>query len=170
MIVFSFLIPILFISLFIFASIKKVKIYDSFTKGAKGGLDTVLAVLPFLITVFVMTELFYVSGLSSWLIDILFPFFNLLGIPKEICPLIILKPFSGSGSLAILSDIFNSFGVDSYVSRCACAVFGSSETIFYLSAVYYSKSKEKRLTKAITISLLSTFISTIFACFICKFI
>ena len=117
-----------------------------------------------------MTELFSKSGISDKVIDFLSPFLSMLGIPKEITPLGIIKPFSGSGSLAILSDIFQKYGADGYIARCASAVFGSSETIFYVSAVYYSKSKEKRLTKPIIISLISTFISTVFACFICKFI
>ena len=93
-----------------------------------------------------------------------------MGIPAEIAPLVILKPFSGGGSLALLSEIYQNYGVDSYVSLCASAVYGSSETTFYISAVYYSKSKEKRLIKPILISLISTFISIIFVCFICKLV
>ena len=166
----SLILPILIISVFITATVKKVKIYDSFTQGAYNGLQTVFSVLPYLITVFIMTELFSASGISSAVINFISPFIKLLGIPPEITPLIILKPFSGSGSLAILSQIFTDYGVDCYISRCACAVFGSSETIFYVSAVYFSKSKEKRLTRPILISLVSTFLSTIFACFLCKFI
>lgn len=164
------ILPISFILLFIYATLKKVKVYDAFSIGAKDGLLTVLSILPYLITIFVMTELFSKSGISDKVIDFLSPFFSTLGIPEEITPLIIIKPFSGSGSLAILSDIFQKYGADSYISRCASTIFGSSETVFYVSAVYYSKSKEKRLTKPIIISLVSTFISTIFACFICKLI
>ena len=164
------ILPISFILLFIYATVKRVKVYDAFTVGVKDGLLTVVSILPYLITIFVMTELFSKSGTSDKVIDFLSPFLSMLGIPKEITPLVIIKPFSGSGSLAILSDIFQKYGADGYIARCASAVFGSSETIFYVSAVYYSKSKEKRLTKPIIISLISTFISTVFACFICKFI
>ena len=117
-----------------------------------------------------MTELFSVSGISTFVIKLLTPIFKLLKIPVEIAPIVILKPFSGSGSLAVLTDVFSTYGVDSYVARCACAVFGSSETTFYVSAVYFSKVKEKRLTHPIIISLVSTFISTVFACLICRFI
>ncbi len=166
----SLILPILIILVFVIATIKKVKIYDSFTQGAYGGLQTVFSVLPYLITVFIMTELFSASGISSAIINLISPFIKLLGIPPEITPLIILKPFSGSGSLAILSQIFTDYGVDCYISRCACAVFGSSETVFYVSAVYFSNCKEKRLTRPILISLVSTFLSTVFACFLCKFI
>ena len=166
----SLILPLCLIIVAFYASFKKVKVYDSFVKGAKNGIETVYTILPYLIAVFVLTELFTVSGLSDKFIELLSPIFKFLGIPKEITPLVILKPFSGSGSLAILTEIFQRYGADSYVSRCACAVFGSSETIFYVSAVYFSKSKEKKLTRPIIISLASTLSSTIIACFICKFI
>ena len=156
----SLVIPVILIILLVYASAKKVKVYDSFAVGAGKGLSTV----------FIMTELFRESGLSDKLTGLLSPLFKVLGIPAEIAPLVILKPFSGGGSLALLSEIYQSYGVDSYVSLCASAVYGSSETTFYISAVYYSKSKEKRLIKPILISLISTFISIIFACFICRFV
>lgn len=166
----SLFLPVCFILIFLYASFKKVKIYDSFTVGVKDGLNTVFTILPYLITVFILTELFSVSGLSTSIINLLSPIFSALGIPVEIAPLIILKPFSGSGSLAVLSNIFSQYGADGYIARCACAVFGSSETVFYVSAVYFANCKEKRLLKPILISLFATFISTVFACFICKFI
>ena len=166
----SLILPICIIFVAVYACIKKVKLYDSFVKGAKNGIDTVFTIFPYLTVVFIMTELFKVSGISDKFIKFLTPFFKFLSIPKEIAPLVILKPFSGSGSLAVLSEIFENFGADSYVSRCACAVFGSSETIFYISAVYFSRSKEKRLIRPIVISLVSTLFSTVIACFICKFI
>jgi spore maturation protein B len=166
----ALILPVCFILLFIYASVKHVKIYDTFALGAKEGLNTIFTIFPYLVTIFILTELFSASNLSNTLINFLSPFFNLLGIPKEIAPLVILKPFSGSGSLALLTEIFSLYGVDSYLSRCACAIFGSSETVFYISAVYYANVKEKRLLKPILISLFATFLSTIFACFICKFI
>ena len=164
----SLILPILLLSLTVYAIVKKVKVYDSFAVGAGKGLETVFSILPYLVTVFVFTELFAKSGISDFVINAITPLLHALGIPKEIAPLVILKPFSGSGSLALLTQIFENYGVDGYISYCACAVYGSSETIFYLSAIYFSKSKEKRLTRPILISLASTLISTIFACFICK--
>lgn len=165
----SLVIPIALIALVVYSAIKKIKIYDSFAVGAGKALPLVFSIFPYLVTIFIMTEMFKVSGISDKLISILAPFFSFLGIPPEITPLVILKPFSGGGSLAVLSEIFEKYGVDSYISLCASAVYGSSETTFYISAVYFSKAKEKRLKKPILISLFSTFVSTVFACFICKF-
>ena len=166
----SLILPIIIIGIVVYASAKKVKVYDSFVDGAKKGVETVFAILPYLVVVFIMTELFTASGLSNKFVKFISPIFKVLGIPQEITPLVILKPFSGSGSLALLTEIFETHGADSYVSRCACAVFGSSETTFYISAVYFSKSKEKRLTRPILISLASTLFSTVIACMLCKFI
>ena len=170
MAILSYILPLCTILIVLFACTKKVKVYDSFVEGAKKGVETVFSILPYLIVIFIMTELFTVSGLSNKFINFISPALKICGIPKEITPLVILKPFSGSGSLALLTEILKSYGADSYIARCACAVFGSSETTFYISAVYFSKSKEKRLTRPILISLASTLFSTIIACFICKFI
>ena len=144
----SLVIPITLIALVVYSVVKKIKIYDSFAVGAGKALPLIFSIFPYLVTVFIMTEMFKVSGIT---------------------PLVILKPFSGGGSLAVLSEIFEKYGVDSYISLCASAVYGSSETTFYVSAVYFSKAKEKRLKKPILISLFSTFVSTVFACFICRF-
>ncbi len=165
----SLIIPVLLIALLAYAAFKKVKIYDSFAVGAGKALPTVFSLFPYLVTIFIMTETFRISGVSDALISFLTPVFKFLDIPSEIAPLVILKPFSGGGSLAILTEILQKYGVDSYVSLCACAVYGSSETTFYISAVYFAGAKEKRLIKPITISLFSTFVSTVFACFICRF-
>ena len=170
MAIFPYVLPLLITLIILYAFIKKVKVYDCFVEGAKNGVNTVFSILPYLIVVFIMTELFTVSGLSNKFINFISPALKICGIPKEITPLVILKPFSGSGSLALLTEIFETYGADSYIARCACAVFGSSETTFYISAVYFSKSKEKRLTRPILISLASTLFSTIIACFICNFI
>jgi spore maturation protein B len=166
----SIFIPLTITILFIYASIKKVKIYDSFAVGAKEGLDTVFSILPYLITIFVLTELFSLSGLSSSVINLLTPVLKFLGIPPQLAPLVILKPFSGSGSIAVLSEIFSSYGADGYVARCACAVFGSSETTFYVTAVYYVKCKNKNAVKGIIISLTASFITTCLCCLVCRFL
>lgn len=166
----SLVIPVILIAVTVYAILKKVKPYDSFAAGAGRALPLVFSIFPYLTAIFVMTELFKTSGLSDKLISFLTPAFEFLGIPSEIAPLVILKPFSGGGSLAVLTEIFEKYGADGYIPLCASAVYGSTETTFYVSAVYFSKVKEKRLTKPILISIFSTFVSTIFACFLCRLI
>ena len=163
-----YFIPILFLVIFIFAIFKKVKPYDAFTEGAKSALPFAVSVFPYLVTIFVLTELFEVSGLSNAVTTLLAPIFRGLGVPTELTKLILIKPFSGNGSLAVLTEIFNTYGVDSYLARCASVIYGSSETVFYVAAVYFAGAKTKKLTTPIIISLIASFASCVFACFICR--
>ena len=117
-----------------------------------------------------MSELFKVSGLYNLLATLLSPVFNFLGIPTELIELIVLKPFSGSGSLALLDSVYKSHGTSGYIALCASAIFGSSETTFYVTAVYYSKCRNKNAVKGIIISLTASFLTTCFACLLCRFL
>ncbi len=164
----AYLIPILFLVIFIFAMIKRVKPYDAFTLGAKSALPFATSIFPYLVSIFVLTELFEVSGLSNALLKVLSPVFGVFGIPSELCKLVLIKPFSGSGSLALLSEIYTKYGVNSYLARCASVIYGSSETVFYVAGVYFAGAKTKNLTKPIIISLVASFFSCVFACLICK--
>ncbi len=163
----KYFIPALFLIIFIFSVIKRVKPYDAFTLGAKSAIPFAVSVFPYLVSIFVLTELFEISGISNAVSNFLSPVMGLLGIPKELTKLVLIKPFSGSGSLAILSDIFKTEGVDSYISRCASVIYGSSETVFYVAAVYFAGAKTKKLFTPILISLIASFCSCVFACFIC---
>ncbi len=164
----KYLIPILFIFIFIFSFIKKVKPYETFTNGVKNAIPFAFSLFPYLVSIFVLTELFEASGVSNFISNLLSPVFNFLGIPKELTKLVLIKPFSGNGALATLTDIYKNYGVDSYISRCASVIYGSSETVFYIAAVYFAGAKTKKLLTPIIISLIASFASCIFACFICK--
>ena len=163
----KYIIPLIFLFIFAYALIKKVKTYNAFTAGAKSAIPFAMSVFPYLVSIFVLTELFETSGTSNALANILSPVFRFLGIPSELTKLVLIKPFSGSGALALLSDIFTEYGVDSYISRCACVIYGSSETVFYVAAVYFAGAKTKKLALPIIISLIASFSSCVFACFIC---
>jgi spore maturation protein B len=163
-----YFIPVLFIGIFAYAIFKKVKPYEAFTEGAKSAIPFAVSIFPYLVSIFILTELFDASGLSQIISNFLSPLFNLLGIPSQLTKLVLIKPFSGSGSLAVLSEIYKNYGVDSYLSRCASVIYGSSETVFYVAAVYFAGAKTKKLSVPIIISLVASFASCVFACFICK--
>lgn len=164
----ALIIPFIFFGSFAFALFKKVRVYDSFTDGVKGVLPLIISVFPYIAAVTMLSKLLEASGLGSALAKWLTPAFNFLGVPKEIAPLILIKPLSGSGGIAVLSDILEIYGVDSYISRCACVVYGSSETIFYVGAVYFAGLKRKKLNAAVCIAVVSYLASVVFACFLCN--
>lgn len=165
---FSLIIPLIFLATFLFAVFKKVRVYDSFTEGVKGAIPLVMSVFPYIAAVMMLTKLFEVSGLEAKLVQLLAPLLRGLGIPEEIARLVLIKPLSGNGSTAVLSDILARYGADSYAARCACVAYGSSETVFYIGAVYFSEVKQKKFTAALVISLFSYFASVVLCCFLCK--
>ena len=164
----ALVIPALFLSLFLYALLKKVRLYDCFTKGVKEAVPLVLTLFPYLAAVLMLSELFEMSGLADLFVTALSPAFRALGIPPEIMKLVLMKPFSGSGSTALLSEIFSVYGADSYLARCACVCYGSSETVFYISAVYFAGVKHKKLLRPVLIALFANFVTVVFGCFLCR--
>lgn len=167
---FALVVPVLFLAVFLFALFKKVKLYDSFTAGIKEALPLAFSLFPYLAAILMLSELFERSGLSDTVTSFLAPAFRFLGIPPEIAKLVLIKPFSGSGSTALLSDILSTYGADSFIGRCACVSYGSSETVFYISAVYFANVKYKKLTKPVVIALAANFLSVVFGCFLCRYL
>lgn len=163
----AYLIPIMFLLILIYSAIKKVKPYDAFTTGAKSAIPFAISIFPYLASIFILTELFEISGLSNFICNLISPVFSILGIPKELTKLVLIKPFSGNGSLAVLTEIFQTYGVNSYISRCACVIYGSSETVFYVATVYFAGAKTKKLAVPIIISLVASLFSCVFACLLC---
>lgn len=164
-----YIIPVLLVLLFLTALLKKIPAYDHFAEGAKQALSLCASMFPFLVAVFLAVQLFRVSGAASLLSEFLSPAFSLMGIPQELTELILIRPLSGGASLSLLSDIFAQYGPDSYVSRCACVVMGSSETIFYIAAVYFSGTEIKKLRLAIPISLIASLFGNILGCLLLRF-
>ena len=164
----AILIPLIFLGSFVFALCRKVRVYDSFTQGVKNAIPLVVSIFPYIVSVTMLTKLLEVSGLEKHLSSLLSPLFSFTGIPNEIAPLILVKPLSGNGAIAVLSEILERFGVDSFAGRCACVVYGSSETIFYIGAVYFAGLKRKKLSLAIAIALTSYLLSVVLGCFLCR--
>lgn len=164
----NYIMPILIFVLLVFATIKKQKPYNSFVNGAKESLNLVMDIFAYIVAVFIFIEIFDASGLSDMFTKVLSPVFSFLGIPPELTKLIVLKPFSGSGGLAILQNIFDTYGVDSYIARCASVILASSDTVFFVSTVYFSKTSVKKLGIAIPIALFATILSVILSCLFCK--
>ncbi len=164
----ALIVPFLFFASFLFALCRKVKVYDSFTEGMKGAIPLIVSVFPYIAAVTMLSKLLDASGLTDKITAVLAPCFRFVGIPCEIAPLVFMKPLSGGGSIAVLTEILEKYGVDSYISRCACVAYGSSETIFYIGAVYFAGLKRKKLTLALGIALFSYLLSLLLCCLLCK--
>lgn len=166
----KYIIPSLIILLLLYSLLKKNNSYNSFVVGAKSSFDLVLTSFPYIATIFIALEIFDVSGLSVMFADFVSPVFQIFGIPKELSQLVILKNFSGCGALAGLENIFATYGVDSYLARAGCVICGCSEAIFYVTAVYFSKTKITKFRYAVVVGVLANLIGAIAGCMLCRFI
>ena len=164
----AYILPSLFLAIVLIASVKKVKVYDSFAEGIKGAVPLVLSLFPYIAAMLILSSLFAASGLSAALEKALSPFFSLLGIPPEIAGLVLVKPLSGSGSAALLSEIFAEYGADSYIGRCASVVYAVGETVFYLSAVYFASAEGKRPFLPVAVALVSNLAAAALGCLFCR--
>lgn len=163
-----YIIPIFIIFVLIFSLFKKINAYDSFVSGAKQAIDLCINTFPYLVAIFSIVELLQASGLSNIISTLAAPIFKIFGIPSELTEFLIIRPFTGSGSIGMLSNLFSLYGPDSFVSKCACVIMSCSETTFYVVAVYFSTTKIKKLRYIIPVCLISAFLSSIFACALCR--
>lgn len=152
---------------FFVGAIRRVPVFDAFVEGAKGALRLAADIFPYLAAVLVAVALFKESGLSAYLAKAAAPVFGFLGIPAELTELIVVRPMSGSGSIGLLSEVYRLYGADSYAARAASVIVGSSETVFYVAALY-GGGRVKRYKGAIAISLVATLAGTVISCLLCR--
>ena len=160
----SYIIPLIFLTVLIASFFKKKDAYSIFVDGSSQAIDLMVGVFPYLLTIMVAVHVFRASGVSTLVANCLSPVLSIFGLPKELTELILLRPLSGAGSLALLDSIFTTYGTDTFIGRCASLIYGSSETVFYVSAIYLSKCDIKKLRYAIPVALISTFIGCVVGC------
>ncbi|MBR3381476.1 MAG: spore maturation protein [Clostridia bacterium] len=148
-------IPLLICALIIFALMKKVNIYKAFTRGAKEALPRLFSMLPYLAAMLCAIEVFRSSGALGLLTRALSPAAEGIGLPPELLPVILLRPFSGSAALALLKDTLTEHGADGYVGRAASVIVGSTETVFYTVALYFGAVNVTRTRHAIPAALIA---------------
>ena len=136
----SVVIPLLLSAVAVYGLGKRVNVYAALTRGAEEGLTVLLRIVPALIGLLTAVTMFRASGAMEWLSGLFAPLLDLLGIPAETAPLMLVRPVSGSGALAVASDLIASHGPDSYVGRVAAVMLGSTETTFYTIAVYFGSA------------------------------
>lgn len=137
--------------------------YSAFLRGAKKGADTAATLLPPLCAMLLMLSVMNASGAMRLLTQLLSPLTALLGLPQETAPILLLRPLTGSGSIAALEKIFALYGPDSRAGRIASVLMGSSETIFYTMTVYLGAAGVRRLPWVVPVSL-AAYVAGAFVC------
>ena len=130
-------IPLIIFIILFYGFFKKVNIYETFTEGAREGISTTLSIFPYLLAMIIAIKLIQVSGLIDLLVNLFKPISKILNIPQEVFPLMFLRPLSGSGSLSYTAFLLQEYGPDSFIGKLASTIQGSTETTFYVLAVYF---------------------------------
>lgn len=149
----SYVIPVLLAAVAVYGMGKKVNVYSALTHGAEEGLSVLLRIIPALVGLLTAVSMFRASGALEWFSDLCAPLLDLLGIPAETMPLMLIRPVSGSGALAVASDLMMTHGPDSYEGRVAAVMLGSTETTFYTIAVYFGSAGIIRTRHAVPAAL-----------------
>lgn len=166
----KYILPVFILLIVAIGFLKKVPVFDSFVQGSKESVKLIWSIFPFICAILIAVELFSLSGLNAYFSKFLSPLLRVLGIPEELCELLVIRPLSGNGSIALLENIYQTYGADSYVARCGSVIVGASETVFYIATIYFSTTKVKKLRYAIPISLLACYAGAIISCFLCRFL
>jgi spore maturation protein B len=160
-------VPVLLVAIPLAGIIRKVKVYDVFVDGAKEGFDVAVRIIPFLVGILVAIGMFRGSGAMDLLMAGLRPLVAPVGFPPELVPLAILRSLTGSGSLAFTTDLIKTHGPDSLIARTAATMYGSSETTFYVLAVYFGAVSVRRTRHAVPAALIADVVAASAAVAVC---
>lgn len=150
-------VPLIIAALCVYGLVKRVNIFKSFVEGVKEGMHTVVFIAPTMIALLLAVGMLKASGLLSWIAEAIRPAAEAVGFPAELVPMGLLRPVSGSGATAILTGIYQDFGADSFLAKCASVVAGSTETTFYAVTMYYSAAGITKIRHTLFSALLADF-------------
>jgi len=162
-------IPIIIFAVILAGLLNRCGVYEVFSEGAKEGISTAVRIIPPLVGLMVAIGVFRSSGFLDLVIRLIKPVTSVLGIPPEVMPLALMRPISGSASLAIVADMVNKYGPDSLISRTACTIMGSTETIFYTLAIYFGSVGIKNIRYTLYAALIADFVSLLVSVWLWKF-
>ena len=160
-------IPVLLVAIPLAGMLSKVKVYDVFIEGAKEGFEVAVKIIPFLVGILVAIGMFRGSGAMDLLTAGIRPLVAPLGFPPELVPLAVLRSLTGSGSLAFTTDLVKTHGPDSVIARTAATMYGSSETTFYVLAVYFGAVAVRRTRHAVAAALIADLVAAVAAVAVC---
>lgn len=153
-----------------YAAFKKINAFDSFVKGATDGFQIVIRILPYLVAILVAIGMLRASGFFELLSAILGPILFKWGIPSDILPLALVRPFSGSAANGIMAELIHQYGGDSYIAHLAATMMGSTETTFYVVAIYMGSIAVRRTRYAIPAGLIADAVGMIASIIVCRYL
>lgn len=139
------IIPIIVFIVVTYGIFKRVKVYECFVEGAKEGIGICIKIFPYLLAMIIAVGVFRESKALDYFIALVRPVVEIIGLPPEVVPLVLVKPLSGSGALGIFAETLSKFGPDSYIGRVSSIIMGSTETIFYTLTVYFGAVGIKKI-------------------------
>ncbi len=148
-------IPVMIVGIVLFGFFKKVNVYEAFTDGAKEGFTTAVTIIPFLVGMLVAIGVFRASGALDLITNALSPITGLIGMPGEVIPMALIRPLSGGGASGVMNELFTTYGPDSLIGRMASVMNGSTETTFYVLAVYFGSVGIKKSRHALSAGLIA---------------
>lgn len=151
----KYAIPVLILGFVGYSMYKKVNVYESFTEGAKEGFTTAVTIIPFLVAMLVAIGIFRASGAMDLLGRLLNPITSRLGVPSEVIPMALIRPLSGGGAQGVMTDLIQTHGPESLIGRMAAIMMGSTETTFYVLAVYFGSVGIKNQRHSVSAGLLA---------------
>ena len=149
---------------------RKINVFDAFIRGAKLGFETTISIVPHLVAMLVVIGMLRASGFFDSVTNVLGPLLNKIGLPPAVLPLALMRPFSGSAANGILVDIFHQNGGNSYVSYLAATIMGSTETTFYVIAVYFGAVNVHFTRYAIPAGLIADTIGVVASVVVCHYL
>ncbi len=165
-----FVLPLLIVGFPLYGLYKKVPVYEEFVEGAKDGFSIAVTIIPYLVAILFAIGMFRASGAMDFLIDGLRPVLGFIGVPSEVLPMMILRPLTGSGSAAIVLDMINQYGEDSLLVKMAATMFGSTETTFYVIAVYFGAVGVKKTRHAVAAGLIADVVALFLAVYVVRWL
>jgi spore maturation protein B len=166
----AWVIPLVLAAILLVAAVRRVKAYGCFVEGAKEGFSVALRIIPYLVAIIVAVGMFRASGAMDLAVAALAPVTSALGIPPEILPVAALRPLSGSGTLGLATELMKTHGPDSFLGRLAGTVYGSTETTFYVLAVYFGSVGVTRTRHAVAAGLAGDLAGFVAALLVCRWL
>lgn len=166
----SLIIPIMVLGIIIYGVRKKVNVYDTFINGCKESFEMIFTIFPNLVAMILAINLLVNSNVLNLLQFILKPILNLIEIPFEIIPMALMRPISGTSSLAILNNLMQKYGVDSFIATLASVIQGATDTTFYVLTLYFGSIGIKKIRYSLYAGLFADLMGIISAIVIVKLI